>query len=123
MKNNEFHWDSGLMSINPTKIRKYSGKIVRSMLDESHESHLLNLTVRRDADGLEREINFCYCEFIEGEMMPDEVAAYRKEHNVDLQAKIKAVYRDFEVREASELVGKTVNAHYFGNALVAIQKP
>jgi hypothetical protein len=112
---NQTHWRSGLMAIDPDEIETYDGKIIRTILrTPGGKDPLLEIQVKRGRDGLEGAISFYKWSASDmlGEDIPDE----------KILDPIEELYRDFGISSETELVGRTINAKYFGNRLVGIQK-
>ena len=110
---NKVHWKSTLMAINPERIERCRGTIVRTVYNESLPG--VFVVVRRDKDSLEGTIDFTHypAECYEG--------CKPKDPN-ETPKSIRDLYQDFQVSDSSELVNRGVVGFYFFDSLVAIQK-
>lgn len=113
MENKKVHWNSAILAINPKEIQRHDGTIIRTLFDDVKK--VLLVDVIRELDSLERKITFSH--------YPEECHENVQELNPDeMPQPIKDLYQDFEVKEASELVGRKIVGLYFYNSLVGIRK-
>jgi hypothetical protein len=113
---NNVHWQTGLMAINPRSIETHKGRILKALaITNDGENKALDLTVKRDSDGLEEILsisNYNICMFDEEDINP--------KNKIDW---IKELYEDFGVENQSGLVGREVNGLYYsGVRLVGISR-
>ena len=114
------HWSSTLMAINPNRIERHEGNIVRVAYNSADANPVLILTIKRRKDSLEGTILFGDLGidmFGEGE---DE----EKPPNHEVHKVIRDVYEDFSITEASQLLGRNVLGLYYSvlDRLVGLEK-
>ncbi len=105
------HWDSGLMALNPAKIESTLGTIIRTIYDD--KKGLLAVGVKSEGR-LEQTITITYNYFDEDNL--------EKEQAQKLPDAVQKLYTDFEIENASQLVGKKITGIYDFNILVGIRK-
>ena len=123
----EYHWDSMLMTVNPERIKEHTGIITAANYNENAlkptkeapSAGTLILTITKDSDSLENRIIFCdrdySCEIGENpEYIPIQEGL--------LPEVVQGLYEDFNVNDASELVGRKVVGNYFLGRLAGICK-
>jgi hypothetical protein len=108
---NKTYWSSGLIAVNPEHIAAFDGTIIRTIFREDKiRFPTLFVTIRRDADLLERTLGFCYSiPFMDGFESESDTNPQRGK----MLEPIHEIYQGFEVLEPSHLVGKPVTALYY----------